>query len=78
MDAIFQQAPFDEKNDIRRIEEIAKEVEYRAKRTPGYHYGKCSKCGRIENGFARVLDGSFICVGCLVKDEVERKFNEAK
>lgn len=78
MDAIFQQAPFDNKKDIRRIEEIVKEVEQRAKRTPGYRYDKCNRCGRKGQGFSGVLDGSFICVGCLVKDEVERKFKEAK
>ena len=78
MDAIFQQAPFDDKNDIRRIEEICKEVEQRAKRTPGYRYDKCNRCGRNERGFSRVLDGMFFCVGCLCKDEVERRFKEDK
>lgn len=78
MDAIFQQAPFDDKNDIKRIEEIAKEVEQRAKRTPGYRYGECDRCGKNGQGFAIVLDGSFLCVGCLVKDEVERRFKEEK
>ena len=78
MDAIFQQAPFDDKKDIIRIKEICKDVEQRAKRMPGYSYGKCNRCGRKGQGFARVLDGSFLCVGCLCKDEVERKFKEDK
>ena len=78
MDEIFQQAPFDDKKDIRRIEEICKDVEQRAKRTPGYRYDKCNRCGRNRQGFARVLDGSFLCVECLSKEEVERKFKEDK
>lgn len=78
MDAIFQQAPFDEKNDIKRIEEIAKDVEQRAKRTPGYYYDECSKCGRKESGFASVLTGRFVCIRCLIKDKVERRFEEPK
>lgn len=78
MDVIFQQAPFDDKKDLKRIEEICKEVEQRAKITPGYRYGKCDRCGHNRNGFARVLDGNFLCIECLVKDEVERKFKEAK
>lgn len=78
IDAIFQQAPFDDKNDIKRIEEIAKEVEQRAKEMPGYRYGECDRCGWKGQGFTRVLDGQFICVKCLITDEVERKFKEAK
>lgn len=74
MDAIFHQAPFDDKKDLKRIEEIAEEVMQRARRTPGYRYGKCDICGRHGNGFARVLDGRFVCVHCLIKDEVERRF----
>lgn len=78
MDAIFQQAPFDDKKDLKRIEEIYKEVEQRSKRTPGYRYGKCDRCGHNRNGLARVLDMKFVCVQCLFEDEVELKFKEAK
>lgn len=78
MDAIFQQAPFDDKKDNERIEEIAKDVEQRLKRMPGYHYGECNRCGRNGQGFSSVLDGGFLCVKCLCKDEVERKFKEGK
>ena len=77
MDAIFQQAQFDDKKDLKRIEEIAKEVEERARKTPGYQYGICDICGNHRNGFARVLDGKFICVHCLIKDAVDRWFKEA-
>lgn len=76
MDAIFQQAPFDEKKDIKRIEEIAKEVEQRAKRMPGYHYDECGRCGRNEKGFTSMLEGRFVCIRCILKDEVERRFKE--
>lgn len=78
MDAVFQQAPFDDKNDLKRIEEISKEVEQRARKTPGYRYGKCNICGHNRNGFARVLDVKFVCIHCLIKDVVERRFKEAK
>ena len=78
MEQVFQQAPFDEKKDIRRIEEIAKDVEQRVKRMPSCRYDECSRCGKKGQGFSSFLDGSFLCVGCLIKDEVERKFKEAK
>lgn len=74
----FQQAPFDEKNDSKRIKEIAKEVEERSIETPGYRYGICYRCGRHNNGFARVLDGRFVCIQCIFEDEVDRRFKEAK
>ena len=78
MDAIFQQAPFDDRNDLKRIEEVAKEVEQRARKMLGLHYGECSRCGRHGQCIARVLDGQFLCVKCLIKDEVERRFKETK
>lgn len=77
IDAVFQQAPFDDKNDLKRIKDIATEVEQRVKRMPGYHYGRCDRCGYNRSGIARVSDGQFICVQCLSKDEVERRFKEA-
>lgn len=77
MDVIFSKLRFDDKKDLKRIEEIAKEVEQRVKRIPGYSYGKCDRCGYNRSGFARVVDGQFICVRCLIKDEVERRLNEA-
>lgn len=68
IDVIFQQAPFDAKKDLKRIDEIAKEVEQRARRTPGYHYDKCSRCRYNRSGFVRVVDERFICVRCLIDD----------
>ena len=78
MDTIFQQAPFDDRNDLKRIEAIAKEVEQRARKMDGIHYGECYRCGWRGQGFAGGLNCHFLCVKCLIKDEVERRFKEAK
>ena len=78
IDIIFQQASFDEKKDIKRIEAIAKEVEQRAKRTPGYRYDKCIKCGRTKSGFTSMLEDGFVCIRCILKDEVKRRSKEDK
>ena len=78
IDVIFQQAPFDDKNDLKRIEAIAKEFEQRTKKMQGLRYGECSRCGWHGQGFARVLDGQFVCLKCLTKDEIERRFKETK
>lgn len=77
MDAIFQQAPFDEKNDLKSINMIAKEMAERSRKTPGYRYGECYRCGRHRNGFAREIYGLFVCIQCLFEDEVDRRFKEA-
>lgn len=76
MDVIFQQAPFDDRKDIKRIEEIAEEVERRMKAMPGFHYGECSRCKRRGPGLARILDGQFICRIFLITDEVNRQLME--
>lgn len=78
IDTIFQQAPFDDKNDLKRIEAIAKEFEQRVRKTTGLRYGECSRCGWHGQGFTSVLDGQFVCLKCLTEDEVERRFKEAK
>lgn len=78
IDVVFQQAPFDDKNDWKRIKNIAKEVEQRVKRMPGYRYARCDRCGYNYSGIARISDGQFICVQCLTKDEIERRFKEAQ
>ena len=76
MDVIFQQAPFDDKNDIKRIEAIAKEVEERVNKSPLIWYGTCNKCGWLGRGISNPMEGTFTCIKCLVIDEVERKFKE--
>lgn len=78
MDAIFQQAPFDDKNDLKRIEAIAKEVEERFNKSPLKWNGTCDKCGRRGRGIFKPMEGTFTCIKCLVRDEVERRFKEAK
>ena len=78
METIFQQAPFDDKNNIERIKAIAKETEQRLRKMPGFRYGECSRCGWHGRGFSSVLDRQFICIKCLIKGEVERRFKEAK
>ena len=78
MDTIFQQAPFDDKNDIERIEAIAKEVDERINKSPLKWYGTCNKCGWRGRGLSSPIEGTFTCIKCLVKEEVERRFNEAK
>jgi hypothetical protein len=78
MEAIFQQALFDDKNDIKRIEAIAKEVEERFNKNPLKWYDTCTKCGWKGRGIANPMDGTFTCIRCLVKNEVERRFKEAR
>lgn len=76
MEAIFQQAKFDDKNDIKRIEAIAKEVEERFNKSPIKWYGTCNKCGMRSRGISNPMERTFTCIKCLVKDEVERRFKE--
>lgn len=78
MKAIFQQAPFDDKNDLKRIEAIAKEVEERFNKNPLKWYGTCDKCGWQGRGISKPMEGTFTCIKCLVRDEVERRFKEKK
>lgn len=78
MEAIFQQAPFDEKNDIKRIEAIAKEVEEQFNKSSLKWYGTCNRCGWRGRGISSAMEGTFTCIKCLVTDEVERRFKEAK
>ena len=78
MDAIFQQDPFDDKNDIKLIEAIAKEVEERVNKSPLKWYDTCNKCGWQGRGISNPMEGTFTCVKCIIKDEVERRFREAK
>ena len=78
IEAIFQQAKFDDKNDIKRIEAIAKEVEERFNKIPIKWYDTCNKCGMRSRGLYNSMERTFTCVKCLVKDEVERRFKEAK
>lgn len=78
MESIFQQAPVDDKNDIKRIEAIAKEVEERFNKIPIKWYDTCDKCGWRGRGISNPIERTFTCVKCLVKDEVERRLKEAK
>ena len=78
MDTIFQQAPFDDKNDIKRIEAIAKEVDERINKSPLKWYDTCNNCGWRGRGISNPMEGTFTCVNCIIKDEVERRFREAK
>lgn len=78
MEVVFQQAKFDDKNDIKRIEAIAKEVEERFNKSPLKWYGTCNKCGMRSRGISNPMVRTFTCVKCLVKVEVERRFKEAK
>lgn len=78
MEVIFQQAPFDDKNDIKRIEAIAKEVEERIKKSPLKWVNTCNKCGWRRLGISKPMEGTFTCIKCLVIEEVERRFKEEK
>ena len=51
MDAIFQQAPFDDKKDIRRIEEICKDVEQRAKKCQVTVMANVTDAGEMKKAF---------------------------
>lgn len=71
MDAIFQQAPFDDRNDIKRIEAAAKEMEQQLLKTPGLGRGKCDLCGCYGQCFARIIDAKFICIKCLIQQRLK-------
>lgn len=72
MEAIFQQAKFDEKLDDERIKEIAKEVEERFNKSPIKWYGLC-ECGRKDKGISNVLDGTFKCIRCMIREEINKR-----
>lgn len=78
MEAIFQQAKFDEKLDDKRYLDVFEEIRDRLKRNPLSTSYICDRCGRRRLGMANVMEGTFTCIKCLVKDEVERRFKEAK
>lgn len=76
MDTVFQQAPFDNKKDLKSIEEIAKEVEQKVREFGG-HYDRCDRCGERYRGITNCA-GAFTCVRCLLKDRVECRFKGVK
>lgn len=74
MEAIFQQAKFDEKLDEKRCLDVFKEVRARLERNPLSYTHTCSRCGSHGLGITNVIEGTFVCEICLAKDEVNRRY----
>lgn len=74
MEAIFQQAPFDDKLDEKRCLDVFKEVRTRLERNPLSTSYICDRCGSRRLGMANVMEGTFTCEVCLAKDEIDRRY----
>jgi hypothetical protein len=74
MEAIFQQAKFDEKLDHKRCLDVIEEVRDRIKRYPLSSTNTCSRCGSNRFGIMNVMEGTFVCEICLAKDEINRRY----
>lgn len=74
MEAIFQQAKFDEKLDEKRCLDVFKEIRDRLERNPLSSTHTCSRCGSHRFGITNVMEGTFVCEICLAKDEVNRRY----
>ena len=78
MEAIFQQAKFDEKLDEKRCLDVFKEVRQKLEQNPLSTSHICDRCGGLRLGIVNVMDDTFTCEICLAEDELERRFKEAK
>lgn len=74
MEAIFQQAKFDEKLDDKRCIDVLEEVRSRLQQYPLKSTNTCTRCGSHRLGIANVMDGTFVCEICLAKDEINRRY----
>ena len=74
MEAIFQQAKFDEKLDYKRCLDVFEEVRDRLKRNPLSSTNTCSRCRSHCLGITNVMEGTFVCERCLAKDEINRRY----
>lgn len=74
MEAIFQQAKFDEKLDDKRCGDVFEEVRARLKRNPLSSTNTCSRCGHHYLGIMNVMEGTFVCGVCLAKDEINKRY----
>jgi hypothetical protein len=75
MEAIFQQAKFDEKLDEKRCLDVFKEVRASLQRNPLSSTNTCSRCrSRHCFGMTNVMEGTFVCERCLAKDEINRRY----
>lgn len=57
MEAIFQQAKFDEKLDEKRCLDVFEEVRDRLKHNPLSSTNTCSRCGHHRLGITNVMEG---------------------
>lgn len=74
MEAIFQQAKFDEKLDEKRCVDVFKEVRDRLQRDSLSSTHTCSRCGSHRLGISSPMEGTFTCEICLAKDELNRRY----
>ena len=74
MEAIFQQAKFDEELDEKKCLCVFHEVRDRLQRNPLSSTNTCSRCGSHRLGIADVKEGTFVCEICLAKDEINRRY----
>jgi hypothetical protein len=74
MEAIFQQAKFDEKLDDKRCSDVFNEVHSRLQKNPLSLSHTCSRCGKFRLCISNVMEGTFVCEVCLAKDEINRRY----
>ena len=74
MEAIFQQAKFDEKLDEKRCTDVFNEIRARLQKNPLSSPHTCSRCGSYRLGMPNVMEGTFICEICLAKDEINKRY----
>lgn len=74
MEAIFQQAKFDEKLDTERCLNVFKEVRAKLERNPLSTTHTCDRCGCRRLGMTNAMDCTFTCEICLAKDELDRRY----
>jgi transcription initiation factor IIE alpha subunit len=74
MEAIFQQAKFDEKLDDKKRLGVFKEIRSRLEKNPLSSVHTCSRCGSRRLGISNIMEGTFACEICLAKDEINRRY----
>ena len=58
------------------IEQKLLEYSNKISKALSFSYSECSFCGEKNRGISNVMDGSFKCQQCLIKEEGERLEND--
>lgn len=58
------------------IEEELQRISKRLESVCGSSYQRCDQCGQKDIGFSNLMDGTFTCRQCHIKNEAERLVND--